>query len=207
MCMSKEFPRAAAIRFGWETSKKNIRFFIVVLLMVFGISFLFSTLDTSFPEDATLPRFIIGIASWVVSSITTIGLIKISLNFVEKKESRYTDLFTHYDRTVNYMATSILYGLIVVAGIILLVIPAIYWGIRFQFYSYLITEKNMGPIQALKGSWQMTADHTWHLFVYGLIAMGINLLGFLALFVGMFWAIPTTQIATAYLYKHLSKNS
>lgn len=202
--MSKEFPRSEALKFGWETAKKNIRFFVVTLLIVFGISFLFSSLDSSFPEDATMPKFITGILSWVISSITSIGLIRIALNFVEKKESKYMDLFTHYDRTVNYMATSILYGLIIVAGLILLIIPAIYWGVRFQFFSYLVTEKNLGPIQALKGSWNMTADHTWQLFVFGLIVMGINILGMLALFIGMLWTIPTTQLATAYIYKNLS---
>jgi uncharacterized membrane protein len=204
--MKQEFPRSEALRFGWETAKKNIRFFVVVLLIVFGISFLFSSIDSSLPQDATMAKFITGILSWVISSITSIGLIKIALNFAEKKESKYMDLFTHYDRTVNYMATSILYGLIIVAGLILLIIPAIYWGIRFQFFSYLVTEKNLGPIQALKGSWNMTADHTWQLFVYGLIIMGINILGLLALFIGMLWTIPTTQLATAYLYKKLQKS-
>ena len=205
--MNQEFPRATAIRFGWETAKKNIRFFIVALLIVFGISFIFNSVDSSLDKDATLARFVVGILSWIVSSITSIGLIQIALNFVEKKESKYADLFTHYDRTVNYMATSILYGIIIVAGIILLVIPAIYWGIRFQFFSYLVTEKNLGPIQALKASWQMTAGQTWQLFVFGLIMIGINLLGVLALFVGMFWAVPTTQVATAYIYKNLSKKN
>jgi uncharacterized membrane protein len=205
--MKQEFPRSEAIRFGWETAKKNIRFYLIALPIVFAISFLFSSLDSSLAEDATMARFVVGITSWVVSSITSIGLIRISLNFVEKKQSAYTDLFTYYNRTVNYMATSILYGLIIVAGIILLVIPAIYWGIRFQFFSYLVTEKNLGPIESLKGSWQMTAGHTWQLFIFGLLMMGINLLGVLALFVGMFWAIPTTQVATAYIYKHLSKQN
>lgn len=205
--MNQEFPRATAIRFGWETAKKNIRFFIVALLIVFGISFIFNSVDSSLDKDATLARFAVGILSWIVSSITSIGLIQIALNFVEKKESKYADLFTHYDRTVNYMATSILYGIIILAGIILLVIPAIYWGIRFQFFSYLVTEKNLGPIQALKASWQMTSGQTWQLFVFGLIMIGINLLGVLALFVGMFWAVPTTQVATAYIYKNLSKKN
>jgi uncharacterized membrane protein len=53
----------------------------------------------------------------------------------------------------------------------------------------------------------MTSGLTWQLFVYGLIVMGINILGFLALLVGMLWTIPTTQLATAYIYKHLSKKS
>ncbi len=193
------------IRFGWETAKKNIRFFVVVLLIVAAISFVFSLIDDSFPQDATVPRFIAGITSWVISSITSIGLIQIALNFVEKKPSKYSDLFTHYDRTVNYMAGSILYGLIVGLGLILLVVPGIYFGLRLQFFSYFIVEKNVGPIQALKASWEITQGHVWQLFLYGLIVTGINIVGVLCLFVGLFWTIPTTQVATAYLYRHLAK--
>lgn len=203
--MVDKFPRREMIRFGWETAKKNIRFFVVVLLIVAAISFVFSLIDDSFPQDATVPRFIAGITSWVISSITSIGLIQIALNFVEKKPSKYSDLFTHYDRTVNYMAGSILYGLIVGLGLILLVVPGIYFGLRLQFFSYFIVEKNVGPIQALKASWEITQGHVWQLFLYGLIVTGINIVGVLCLFVGLFWTIPTTQVATAYLYRHLAK--
>ena len=203
--MERTFPRAEALRFGWETAKKNVRFFIVVLLILAGVSFVFSAIDNSLTQDQVFLRFIIGIANWVISSITGVGLVRIALNFVEKKESKYVDLFNHYDRTVNYMAASILYGLIVAVGIVLLIVPGIIWGIKFQFFTYFVVEKNMGPVQALKASWEMTKGIKWQLFVYGLITIGINILGALALFIGLLWTIPTTLLATAYLYKHLSK--
>lgn len=205
--MDKTFPRSEALRFGWETAKKNIKFFVVVLLILTVISYFFSSLDTAFDEDQVMLRFIVGIISWVVSSITSIGLIKIALNFVEKKESKYGDLFAHYDRTVNYMAGSILYGLIVGFGLILLIIPGIYLGLRMQFFSYFTVEKNIGPVQALKASWKITEGLTLKLLLYGLIVTGINILGALCLLIGLFWTVPTTQVATAYLFKHLSKKN
>lgn len=205
MDMSNEFPQRQAIYFGWETAKKNIKFFVVALLVVFAISFIFSSLDSSFADEQVVPRFIVGIVSWVVSSITSIGLIWISLNFVDKKESKYSDLFKHYDRTVNYMAASILYGLIVAFGLLLLVVPGIYFGLRLQFFSYFVVEQNVGPVQALRMSWNITKNRVWKLLLFGLTMIGINILGFLLLLVGMFWTIPTTQLATAYLFRHLAK--
>lgn len=203
--MERSFPRNDALRFGWEVARQNIRFFAVVLIIMAAVSYFFSLIDNSFPSDQVVPRFIVNILNWIVSSITGIGLIRIGLNFVDKKESQYIDLFSHYDRTVNYMAGSILYGLAIAIGLILLIIPGIYFGIRFQFFSYFIVEKNVGPVQALRMSWNLTKDLTWKLFVYGLIVMGINILGALALLLGLFLTIPTTQVATAYLFRHLSK--
>lgn len=199
------FPRKEALGFGWNVAKKNIRFFVPVLLTVMGVSFFFSVIDSALGEDAVFARFIVGIASWVVSSITAIGLIRICLDFVDNKKANISDLFKYYDRTVNYMAGSILYGLIVGLGLLLLIVPGIYFGLRLQFFSYLAAEKNMGPIQSLRNSWDMTRGMTWQLFVYGLLVMGINILGFLALFVGLFWTIPTTSVTTAYIYRHLAK--
>jgi uncharacterized membrane protein len=205
--MKDLFPRKQALMFGWETAKKNIRFYIIVLLIVSAISLVFSMIDDSLSNDQVIPRFIIGIASWVVSSITSIGLIQIALNFVDKKKSIYADLFTHYDKTVNYMAGSSLYGLAVGLGLILLIIPGIYFGLRLQFFSYFTVEKNLGPIEALKSSWDITRGHTWQLLMYGLVVIGINLLGILCLLIGLLWTIPMTQLSTAYVFRHLSQKN
>ena len=75
--------------------------------------------------------------------------------------------------------------------------------IRFQFYQYLIIEKKSGPIQALKTSWRMTRGSAWNLFILWLIIIIINLAGALALGIGLFFTVPTTMVAMAYVYKKL----
>jgi|GEM_PF-4642886 len=43
----------------------------------------------------------------------------------------------------------------------------------------------------------------WQLLGFGLVMAGINILGFLCLFIGLFATIPTTLLAAALVYRKL----
>ena len=144
------------------------------------------------------------IVSFVVKNLVDIGLIKIALKFNDNQKVDYKDLFSGTKVFWKYVGGSILYGLIVFAGFLLLIIPGIIWSIKFQYYSYLIIDKGLGPIDALKQSSTITQGLKWDLLVFNLALIGVLILGFLALFVGLFWAIPTNMLATAYVYRKLS---
>ena len=85
----------------------------------------------------------------------------------------------------------------------MLIIPGIIWGIKFQFFSYFIVDKGLGPIEALKRSSTITKGAKWDLFLFGLLVWLINLLGALCLLVGLFATIPTTGVAMAFVYHKL----
>jgi uncharacterized membrane protein len=72
------------------------------------------------------------------------------------------------------------------------------------FFDYLIVDKNSRIIESLKKSWEITKGSTWNLFLLYLLLGLINLLGIFALIVGLFWSIPTTMIAEAFVYRKLS---
>ena len=103
----------------------------------------------------------------------------------------------------DYLIGSILYGLIVVVGLILLIIPGIIWAIKFQFFDYLIVDKGLGPIDALEKSSDITRGVKWDLFAFGILLAIINILGFLCLVVGLFVTIPVTLVAMAFVYREL----
>jgi uncharacterized membrane protein len=103
----------------------------------------------------------------------------------------------------KYLIGDILYGLIIIGGLILLIIPGIIWAIQFQFFGYLIIDKGLGPIEALKKSSKITKGAKWDLFLLGILLVLINILGALALLVGLFATIPTTMIANAFVYRKL----
>jgi hypothetical protein len=205
--MDKYFPRNESLKFGWETAKKNIKFFIPILVVIAFINIVASSIDNSFPEDATVPRFLFTMIMWVVGAIVSVGLIRTALAFVDSHKPNYNLFYPKVQTILYFVASSILYGLAVGVGLILLVIPGIYLALRLQFFSYLIIEKGSGPIEALKQSWRITDGFTWKLFVFGLIVTGINILGALVFLVGLVWTVPMTQIATAYIYRRLSDRS
>lgn len=199
----KKFFKGEAIQFGWSTMKHNLGFFIGLLIAAGLFIYTPEIIGWLIEERAPVVSIIFSVASSVLELIIGMGLIRIALKFTDKIEASFGDLFSCLPLFFKYLFSSILYGLIVFAGIILLIIPGIIWGIKFQFYSYFIVDKGLGPIESLKRSSLITKGVKWNLFLFGLLLAGINLLGVLALFIGLFATIPTSMVATAFVYRKL----
>ena len=137
------------------------------------------------------------------------GLLKISLDFADSKTPTFATLFlyTNWRTLLNFLAAGFLYNIIVAIGLILLVVPGIYFAIRFQYFGYLIADKNLGPIQAFKESTQLTVGVKWGLFKFGFLLGLINILGFLALIVGLILTIPTSMVANGYMFRKLQRDT
>jgi uncharacterized membrane protein len=101
----------------------------------------------------------------------------------------------------------ILYGLAILIGLILLIVPGVYLAIKYQFVPYLIVDKGMDPIEAFTESAKMTNGQKWNLFLLILLYILILFVGLLALGVGLLVAAPIVMIAQAYVYKKLSSNA
>ena len=200
---AEKFSISEAIHFGWNTMKSNLGFFIGLLILVFLFSSLFSIIAAKATEANIFLGIIFYIADFSLSIIISIGLVKIALRFCDNEKGRFADLFSQYPLFPQYLVGSILYGLIVFAGTILLIIPGIIWGIQFCFYDYFIVDKGLGPIEALKRSSAITRGVKWDLFGFFLVLLGINLLGALCLLIGLFVTIPTTMVALAFVYRKL----
>jgi len=201
--MQKEFSKKEALTFGWETIKKNFLFFAGLVAAISLISIIPSMIGESLAEDAPFASFVVNVVGLVVSMLAAMGLIKISLQFVDGAQGKWDDLLAPKHLFLNYVAGTILYGLIVIAGFILLIIPGIIWSIQFRFYRYAIIDKGLGPIEALKRSSDITRGTKWNLFLLGILFGLINLAGMLAFVIGLFVTIPVTMVAAAYVYRKL----
>lgn len=56
----------------------------------------------------------------------------------------------------------------VVVGLLFLIVPGIYLGLKYQFFGYLIVDRGMGPFEALKESGRLTEGAKTDLFVFWL---------------------------------------
>lgn len=200
----KSFSIKESLNFGWETFKKNWQFliqvFIVVMLANMIPSFLHDFSRQNFPSIS----FIFSIIGWVVQTIAGIGVIVISLKFVDHKKAEISDIYQHYSLFLNYFLGNLLYGLIIIAGLILLVIPGIYFAVKYQFFSYFVIDKKMGPWQALKASGKITDGVKWKLILLGLAFAGIMILGLLAFGIGVIIAWPIVSLSGAFVYRKLN---
>jgi uncharacterized membrane protein len=197
------FSKKEAIKFGFGLTKKNILFFIGIFIIVA----LFSGLSTSLKNLVNAQREpllygILYVALFIINMVIGIGLIKIALDFVDGKKAKFTELF-YYKPIVNYFVASLIQGLISLVGFILLIIPGIIFSTRLQYVSYLIVDKKLKPVDAVKKSWSITHGNTWNLFFFGILLGLINLLGLICLVVGLFVTVPLSMLAVAFVYRKL----
>lgn len=198
------FSKGEAILYGWDALKGRFLFFLNLVILVVAINIVLSIFPTFISENAPVAvAAAAGATSWIILMWMETGAMLISLRTIDDRKPRFSDLWSSYPVLVSYIAGSTLYALAVAIGLALLVVPGIYLAIRLQFYGYLIIDKGMGAIEALQESGNLTQGVKINLFLFGLGFMALNILGALALGVGLFITIPVTWIAKAYVYRRL----
>ena len=190
-----QFSKKEAVKFGFGIAKSNLLFFIGLLIIVFFVSAVASSLRGEAQKSA-LAYLVLSIVQYLVNIVIGMGLIRISLEFIGKAKPKIRDI-VYYKPIVRYVLASIVTGIVVILGLVLLIIPGVILA------TYLIVDKNLGPIEAIKKSWSVTRGNTWNLFFFGILLGLINILGMVCLLVGLFITIPLGMLATTFVYRKL----
>lgn len=204
--------KGEALSFGRAHAKKYVRQFLLVFLIAIAANIIAGSFspwtDANGVEIVNIMSFISD-GLWVlVSAILTVVTIQIYLDINEWKSVNFNHfkLNTRAKRRLigKWIWGYILYSLIIIWGLILLIIPGIYFAIRLSFWEYYLIDQKMSVKDALRASWDKTNWHVWQLISIWFLSLGVMLLGTLALWIGLLRAIPTVKIAYAHLYKKLS---
>lgn len=204
----QKFSIQEAFKLGWETFKKYPAYLIGIVLVAFIVSWIFSTITNNLSNGGMEPNFmssLVYIVGMIVNMIISMGLAKISITLARGGKPTWEDLYNQYPKIINYLIASILFVLMVLVGLILLVVPGIYLAIRFHMYSYLIVDKNLGAIEALKQSSVITKGSMWNLFLFWIVSIIVVIIGAILFFVGLLVAVPVVLVAGGYVYNKLVK--
>jgi hypothetical protein len=202
----KTFLIGDAVGFGWDTMKNNVGFFVLAVLIMWIAAAIPGGLQSPFYMTrgaAAVVGVLFGLLSIVVGVFVNLAQIRISLRFCSGETADFEDLYNQYPKFVDMLIGTILYGLIVLAGFILLIIPGIYWAIRYHFYGYLILDQDMKPVDAIKRSGELTRGVWWHLLGFWIVMWALAMLGFILCCVGALFTTPIIMVSIAYVYRTL----
>ncbi len=147
---------------------------------------------------------------WIVQLLVSpaIGLMcaRVGLLGLVDKVPEWQELLklTHYREA---LVAVILQMLIVGAGFILLIIPGFIAMVGLAFTTLVIADKGLTAVDALKESWRITKGNRLQIFVLFLVIVLMNLLGALALVVGLLVSIPVSILALAGAYRALTTHA
>ena len=138
---------------------------------------------------------------WVlIASPIEYGVIYLFLKAVRGETVQIKDIFQPFNQFVDVVLANILVTGIVIAGFILLIIPGIVFAIKLVFVPYLVMDRKMNAINAVKESWKMTGGFGWTIFGMAILAFFICVGGFIVFFVGIIVSMMWIGAAFASLY-------
>jgi uncharacterized membrane protein len=94
-------------------------------------------------------------------------------------------------------------GILVIVGLILFIIPGIIAILALMFSNYLIVDKGLSFVEAMKKSYRITRPHWMQLFLFLIILVVFNVAGALLLFIGLLISVPVSMLAMAHAYRKL----
>lgn len=190
----------AALRFGWETFKKRPGFFIGVTLIIFVVSWVTGLVLRMLDLDQ---NFIGSILNLLITTLLDLGVVATMLKVYDSVESaQFSDLW-HPQQYLPYLGATVLTAIIVVVGLVLLIVPGVIAAMMLLFVKFIVVDRNMGPVDALKESARMTKGHRMQLFLLVLAIAVINIIGALLLLVPLLVTIPVSTLAMVYAYRRL----
>ncbi|MEN8773899.1 MAG: DUF4339 domain-containing protein [Akkermansiaceae bacterium] len=139
----------------------------------------------------------------IISIFLTLGAIRYGHRLLNGEKPPVSDLFSQGDKLLSGVAATILYVLMIIIGLILLIIPGIIVALRCGLYQQAIVEKNLGPIEALQYSWNLTRINGFNLFCLYFLCFFVVIAGLLAVLIGLLWALPTVWLAGLIAFRFL----
>ena len=225
-----QFSISEAIGFGWNKTKSNFGFLAGVYVLAFVIQIAFVFPAEYLLRKVPWLGFVLRILAWFVQMLVSLGLMKILLKLCDGETPEVSDLWQHYPRLWKFVLGSLAFGLVIGVSILLLLpflLPAsviqnhaiktvltiagfviafgtLMWSsLRFHFYSFMIADKGVSPIESLNQSARITKGSVLNLLLFYICLGLINLAGAICLLIGLLVTVPLTGMAGAFVYRKL----
>jgi len=144
-----------------------------------------------------------------IYSILIVSPVEYGVTFAYLKAARgdkleIKNIFEAFQNYWNAVLASLLVSIIVIIGFFLLIVPGIIFACKLAFTPYLVVDRKMDVMEAVKESWRMTNGHAWKVFLIGLLGIPISIAGLICFGVGIIVSIMWISLAIASLYHSVS---
>lgn len=150
-----------------------------------------------------LPEYIGEIASYILSPALTAGFYLGARKLDQEGAMEFNDFFKGFDHIIQLFLVSIVTGVFITVGIILLVLPGIWFAVAISLAVPLIVFTRLDFWASIKTSVKLVNKKWFHFFAL-LILLGIlNLIGLLFFVVGLLITFPVTYCILYVVYKDI----
>lgn len=145
--------------------------------------------------------------SLLLSGVFQFGINRFLLNFTDNtRDPKIQDLFSGFNVIFKTIGITVLQGLIITLGFILLIIPGIIFSFMYSQTFYILAEDNSKSVmECLKESRNMMKGHKFEMFILMLSFIGWILLSAVTLGIALLWVKPYMSTTYCNYYNELRR--
>lgn len=223
---------SAVLSDAWELAKRNIWILLgFTAVQFFFILFITTVLNAVLNETAT-SVLVQNVLLSLFDAFFTVAFYQVFFKLIDDDDHpEFPDFVPNLVKAVNFLIVKLIIGLILVAIIafistiyfintpeidtsqpfswellpvfILIAIPIIFFTIRLCFVVCFIVDQESGSSESISQSWTLTKGHFWFISLLFLVMLGLNILGAMALFIGLLFTVPFSSLILIIAYRHL----
>lgn len=178
------------IQRGWEIMQQNLGGFIGFTVILFLFSFI----------PAVMPERLFPLVNAVVNVISPVlsaGFLIVAFKTIKRQSTEFGDFFRGFNSFFPIFLTSLLVGIFVVLGLILLIIPGIFLAVAYSFSIAFVVGRNFDFWEAMESSRKIITRNWFSFFIFLILLALINVGGALLLGVGLLFTVPLSSCAFA----------
>jgi len=193
-----------AFDFAWPAFKKHFGLFTAVLLTIFGAWVVLEIVVIAGQRFGILLWVVMHLAFLIFFAGVELGLIQISRALSDGKVPAFADTFAHLPLGPKFLAAQMLYLLMVVIGLLLLVVPGVYLGVRYALFGFCFADGERNLLRCFQQSAIISKGATTGLLWILAALFVLNLLGASLLALGLFITVPLSVLVMTDVYRQLT---
>lgn len=181
--------------------------FVIYSLVVFCIAFVVGFALQAAGDAGKVISLIVECVLSFFEVAFLIAYAKYVIEFVRGNKMEWKEVFVFAkDHIWSFFVISFVVGLNIVIGSILLIIPGIIAAFGLFFYQEVAADNpDMGCMEVMKKSWEITNGHKMELFILMLSFIGWQIVASLTLGILYIWLFPYMTVTVILAYEELKK--
>jgi hypothetical protein len=195
----------ASFEEAWTLMKKYFLILLLAVVILGIVEMPMGLYDRDWSDPLFFPKFMSFFYYLLIITPLKYGLDWLFLCASRKQEPQMEEILNGFKKWIPVVLSQLLVFAIVGFGFMLLILPGIYFVCKLIFVPFLILDKKLDAIQAVKLSFYLTKGYFWTIFGMGILSFFILIIGFICLFVGVIVSIIWIRTAFAVLYKAIDE--
>jgi hypothetical protein len=177
---------------GWGLFKQYHTGFVGFCLLYFVIQFILNSIPVMGKVAAAL-----------VSTPLLIGNFIVCAKLLHQQTPEFRDFFKGFQFFLPLLLLTLVAGLFIGIGTILLIIPGVYLAVAYMFASYLVIDRGLDFWPAMELSRRTVTPRWFGFFAFMLLLVLLNLGGALLLGLGLLVTVPLSFCTVTAAYADL----